>query len=229
MINITSSVRTALAIFVALILTACASSGDSPPAKTHDGLMLVPDSQFDEVYRKPGADLSVYTELGLEPCKVAFKKNWLRDQNSSRLDLSSRVTQKDVDRIKDSLGALCDEEFRAALLEDPAYSIVDAHADGEQVLVLRPAIINLDINAPDIQSANRARSYTTSAGEMTLSLELFDATTGETLARAVDKKRGIDDSRMQWSSSVSNSAEAKRMLKRWTKILREGLDEARGQ
>jgi hypothetical protein len=210
-------------------LLACSTTQTSAPPVASDGLTLVPNTEFQEVYRDPNAELGDYTEIGLAPCKVAFKKNWMRDQNSSRIDLSNRVTQKDVDRIKDSLSSACDEKFRAALLEDPAYTIVDAFAEGEHVLVLHPSIINLNINAPDVRSAGINRSYTTSSGEMTLKLELEDATTGATIARAIDKRRGMDNNRIQWSNSVSNAAEANRVLSRWAKILREGLDEARGQ
>ncbi len=210
-------------------LFACSATQTNAPPAASDGLALVPNTKFQEVYRAPNAELSGYTEIGLAPCKVAFKKNWLRDQNSSRMDLSNRVTQKDVDRIKDSLSSACDEKFRAALLEDPAYTVVDAFEEGEHVLVLHPSIVNLDINAPDTRSAGINRTYTTSSGEMTLKLELEDATTGATIARAIDKRRGMDTNRLQWSSSVSNSAEANRTLSRWAKILREGLDEARGQ
>lgn len=210
-------------------LFACSATQTNAPPVTSDGLALVPDTKFQEVYRDPNAILSDYNEIGLAPCKVAFKKNWLRDQNSSRMDLSSRVTQKDIDRIKDTLSSACDEKFRAALLEDPAYTVVDTFADGEHVLVLHPAIINLNINAPDVRSASMSRSYTTSSGEMTLKLELEDATTGATIARAIDRRRGMDTNHLQWSSSVSNSAEANRTLTRWAKILREGLDEAREQ
>ena len=221
--------RTLIAAICATTLAACSTSGAKVPEELRDGLTLVPDTRFQEVYRSPDADLSSYTEVGLAPCKVAFKKNWLRDQNSTRIDLSNRVTQQDVDRIKDSLSEACGEQFRAALLEDPTYKVVDTFSDGEQVLIVRPAIVNLDISAPDTRSATRSRNYTTSSGEMTLSLELEDATTGAILARAVDRRRGMDGNHLQWSSSVTNSADANRVLKRWAKILREGLDEARGK
>jgi hypothetical protein len=221
--------RTVLAATFITALAACSTSGAKVPEELRDGLTLVPDTKFQEVYRSADADLSSYTEIGLAPCKVAFKKNWLKDQNSNRLDLSNRVTQKDVDRIKDSLSESCDEQFRAALLEDPAYKLVDTFADGEHALIVRPSIVNLDINAPDTRSTGMSRSYTTSSGEMTLSLELEDATTGATIARAVDRKRGMDDSRLQWTNSVTNSADANRTLKRWANILREGLDEASGK
>lgn len=208
-------------------LLACSTTETSAPSVASDGLALVSNTKFQEVYRDPNAELSSYTEIGLAPCKVAFKKNWMRDQNSSRMNLSDRVTQKDVDKIKDTLSSACDEKFRAALLEDPAYTIVDTFSDGEHVLVLHPSIINLNINAPDVRSATMSRTYTTSSGEMTLKLELEDATTGATIARAIDRRRGMDTNHLQWSSSVSNSAEANRTLTRWAKILREGLDEAR--
>lgn len=216
--------RSALLLsFFVVFLNGCSSV----PEQTHDGLTLVPTSKFDQVYRKQEAELSSYQAFGLESCEVAFKKNWQRKQNQSRLDLSSRVTQKDIDRIKGDLSLACDEKFRAALLESPAYSLVDKFSDGEAVLILRPAIINLDINSPDVRTVGTGRSYTTSAGEMTLSLEAVDATTGEVLVRVVDRKRGADAGIMEWSSSISNKAEADRTLSRWAKVLREGLDEAR--
>jgi hypothetical protein len=211
-----------------VMVSACAGTQSSGPVVSHDGLTLLPDTKFGEVYGKTGVDLSEYTEFGVAPCNVSFRKNWLRDQNSSRLDLSHRVTQQDVDKIKDNLGDSCTQKFTEALQKDPAYNLVDAFDDGEHVLVLRPSIINLDISAPDVMSASRSRSYTTSAGEMTLSLEVVDATTDEVLYRIVDRKRGMDTGRIQWTTSASNSADANRALNRWAGQLRDGLDTVRG-
>lgn len=207
---------------LACLLSAC--TGTSAPSESYDGLVLVPDTRFNMVYRRPGADLASYGAFGLERCSVAFKKNWLRDQNSSRMNLSSRVTQKDVDRIKDALSAACEKTFRQALEQAPPYQLVDSFDGGEAVMVLRPSIINLNINAPDVFTPGMTRTYTTDAGEMTLVLEGLDGTTGEILFRVVDRQRSLDSSRLQWSSSVSNQAEANRILKRWAGQLREGLD-----
>ena len=190
--------------------------------------MLVPDTRFGAVYKRPGVDLAVYDSYGLAPCEVAFRKNWQRDQNSSRLNLSSRVTQKDVDRIKDKLGEACEQYFREALEQAPPYPLVERFSDGEQVLVLRPAIINLDIAAPETRSAGMQRTYTTEAGEMTLLLELFDGTTGEILVRVIDQQRSRETSYLQWSSSVTNEADARRILSRWAGQFRKGLDAVTG-
>jgi len=210
------------------VILATAACTTAPPQETHDGLVLQPGSNFSEVYRKPGADLSGFEAYGLQPCDVAFKKNWQRDQNSNRMDLSSRVTQKDVDKIKKSLSTQCDTHFRAALEEEPAYPLAEKFDEGEAVLILHPAIINLDISAPDVSSAGRSSSYTTSSGEMTLYLEVLDGTTGEVLARAVDRKRQMDTGRMQWTNSVTNKSDADRTLRRWADQLRKGLDEVSG-
>ncbi|TXS92805.1 DUF3313 domain-containing protein [Parahaliea maris] len=219
----------ALATTVAsgLLLTACASMAPAPPAETPDGLQLVPDTVFAEVYRKPGVDLTAYSTYGVTPCEVEFRKNWMRDQNSNRVSLSNRVTQKDVDRIKDALGAHCEAMFREALAQEPAYNVVEEFTPGEMVLVLRPAIVNLDINAPDVRSAGMSRTYTTSAGEMTLMLEAVDANTGDVLVRVLDRQRDFDDSYMSWSNSVTNKVEADRILRRWAGELRDGLDKVR--
>jgi len=206
-----------------LLLAGCAGSGPAP--QTYDGLELVPDTRFGEVYMRPGVDLSSYDSYGIEACEVAFRKNWQRDQNSSRLDLGNRVTQQDVDRIKDALGAACDKYFRGALEQAPPYRLVESFGNGEPVLVLRPAIINLDIAAPDVKSAGMQRVYTTEAGQMTLLLEALDGTTGEILLRIIDRQRGRDYGRLQWTNSVTNQADARRILTRWAGQLRKGLDE----
>ncbi|WP_167854733.1 DUF3313 family protein [Mangrovimicrobium sediminis] len=219
--------RTTLLALLLGAITACTTT--EPPAQTHDGLVLQPDTRFQFVYLLPDAELDAYTTFGLADCSVAFRKNWLRDQNSSRLDLGSRVTQKDVDRIKDALGAMCTEQMREALQAPPPYTLVDEFEEGEAVLIIRPAIINLDINAPDTMSAGRSRSYTTSAGEMTLVIELLDGTTGQVLARVADRRRGSDFGTMQWTNSVTNRADANRALKRWAGMMREGLDKVVGR
>lgn len=220
-------IRFSVLLLSTVLLAACASTKTQPVSQ--DGLVLQDDTKFQEVYLLPEADFSVYESIGVGACSVSFRKNWLRDQNNSRLDLSSRVTQKDVDSIKDALGDACSNHFSEALLAAPAYDIVDQFDNGEAVLIVRPAIINLDINAPDTMSPGVSRSYTTTAGEMTLALELVDGTTGQVLARARDRRRSTDYGTLQWTSGVTNKAEADRTLKRWAGLLRAGLDEATGR
>jgi hypothetical protein len=107
------------------------------------------------------------------------------------------------------------------------YVIVDGAA--EDVLVLRPAIINLDITAPDTMSPGMTRTFTASAGEMTLYMEFFDSTTSAILGRVVDAEASRDLGGVQISNRVTNIAEADRILRKWADIPRQKLDEVHGK
>ena len=159
------------------------------PEVTEDGLHRVPDSKMAIVYAEPGADLAQYERIQLMDAYVAFKKNWARDQRSRSAD-RLRVTSTDVEKIKNNLAKEFQEVFRKTL-EDGGYAVVDESA--EDVLLVRPAIINLDVNAPDTMRAGSSRTYTSTAGEMTLYIEIYDSVTGDLIAKALDRR--VDTSR----------------------------------
>ena len=85
-------------------MTACASSQkEELPAVDEDGLQLVKSTKHSAVYRDPKADFSEFNRVTIADVEVAFKKNWLRDQNEDRVSLDRRITQEDADKIKASL------------------------------------------------------------------------------------------------------------------------------
>jgi hypothetical protein len=188
---------------------------------TADGLERVHDSEWAVVYAEPDADLSVYDKVQLLEPYVAFKKDWRRDYNRSS---AQRVTSNDMERIKDRMKKEFDEVFREVLSADDGYPIVDAA--GEDVLLLRPAIVDLDPVAPDLPTASRSYSYARSAGSMSIYLEIYDSVTGDLIAKGLDAKADRNNAYMQWQSSVSNKAAAKRILKSWAQDLRDALDQA---
>jgi hypothetical protein len=212
---------------LASALAGCASSDKASnlPTETADGLRLQQSSNAGALYLRPGVDFSIYEDVGLVPCQVSFRENWMRDQNRDRLALDNRVTQRDMDRILDELSKECDAYFRAALLEDPPYNLVDTFHEGQRVLLIAPAIVNLDVTAPDLRTTGRTRTYTTSTGEMTLLLNIIDGTTRQSLAQVADRQQDPDfGASMQWSNSVTNRSDAERILKSWSSRLRTGLD-----
>jgi hypothetical protein len=96
--------------------------------------------------------------------------------------------------------------------------------------VLRPAIIDLDVTAPDTMSAGRSYTLSQSAGSMTLYIELYDSVTSQLLGKAIDQRSdpGMAGT-IQWRNRVTNKAEADRILRRWAKALRERLDDVHGK
>ena len=211
-----------------LITAACLLSGtaiakqDELPAVSHDGLELR-KGKAAVVYVRPGVDFSGYQRFAILECPVAFSKDWERERKSG----AARVSQKDMDEMKADLSAEFLKIFTDELQNKGGYQIVTAGA--EDVLILRPAIIDLEVSVPDSMSAGRSYTLSESAGGMTLYLEIFDSVTGQILARAIDRQEDRGTGRIQWQNSVTNKAEADRMLRRWASALRERLDEVNGK
>lgn len=211
---------------MALVLATATSSPawakKKMPAVNDEGMELVKDSELATVYADPGADLGIYKRIWLEDVTVAFKKNWQRDQNRGR---PLKVKTKDMERIMEDIATLFREIFTKELL-DGGYELVEEA--GADVLIVKPAIVDLDVTAPDIRSsAGREYSYSESAGEMTLNLELFDSVTGDKIVKATDRKRDYRRGYLEWRTSVSNRSDARRLMQPWAKALRSALDEAR--
>ncbi len=192
------------------------------PATTVEGLQLIKDSNLALVYAEPGADLGQYNRIYLDDAYISFRKNWKRDQSRHS---PHKILAEDMARMKAELALLFREVF-SRTLEEGGYELVTERA--EDVLLIKPAIINLDVFAPDTMDANRGNSFTETAGEMTLYLELYDSVTDDLIAKALDRKKDRETGYFQWQTRITNRAAANRILQVWANVLKEGLDEARG-
>ena len=92
---------------------------------------------------------------------------------------------------------------------------------------MKAAILDLDINAPDIRSTNAQATFTTSAGSMSLYMQLFDSETDDLLAKAMDHTYDRTSMVQQLQTGPANRQAARKMMEPWAKALREGLDHAR--
>ncbi len=202
------------------MLAGCATQGVQPTS--WDGLERRDVKGVDAVYVRPNFKFPHYSKVIIDPVDVSFSKNW--DQNSTA-DLSRRLDAADIQNIKGALAKMLRERFTRELAAG-GYQVTEVPA--EDTIRVTPSIINLYINAPDKMSASVSRSYTTSAGEMTLDMEVHDSVTGQLLARVVDRQRALDTGRMQWTNSVTNTADAQRAIDAWAQQLREGLDRVNG-
>ncbi len=205
-----------------LFLVPFAATAAEAPEGNLEGLELVQESRTGHLYSNPDADWSAYKRINLEAASIAFRKHWQRDQNRY---YPHKVRDRDVQKIKDDLAGLFDEVFVEELTGNGGYEIVKE--TGRDVMVIKPAITELDIAAPDIIHNTRTSSFTREAGEMTLNIEIFDSVTGDLLQQAKDKKRVPYRHWFQRTTSVTNRADARRLLNGWAKDLRERLDEAR--
>ncbi len=208
---------------IAACLFASAASAQDWPKTSHDGLELQADTGGAVVYWRDGATLKGYSKIYLVEAAVAFQKNWQRDQNAKTVSASNRISSSDMEAIKRSLS----DEFRAVFVDElqnkGGFEIVEEI--GEDVLLIRPAIINLYINAPDVRNTGRDINMVTSAGEMTLYLEFYDAYTGSIIGRVLDRQVDQAADFAMGSNRVTNRRVAEGILRGWAQELREHMSE----
>ena len=214
--------KRALGSMMVVLLAACATSQQQsgyPPVST-DGLQLMPHTTLAAVYVKPGADLSQFDKLALLDPYVAFAKNWQRNYNEEAT-FEDQVTDKDMQQIRDNVAKEFAREMTKVLSTEDGHQLVTTGGTG--VLILRPAIINLEVTAPDLMTPGMSQTFVASAGSMTLYLELYDGKTGDIIARIIDPEAADNGGMAEISDRVTNTADFDRIVKRWAQILNTHL------
>lgn len=213
-----------LAALSAVVPPSIAAKKDLPQ-RTEDGLELKTQTKRRVVYVKPGATLTQYTRFALADCHIEFSEQWLDDYNRTTREPSRRITESDLAEVKTDLAA----QFRKIFVEEltrGGYAV--SEITGSDVLILRPALINIAVNAPDIRTPGRTHTYASSAGQMTLYLELWDSASNMILGRVMDAKAD-DDFYGQRMTSVDNRAAADMLIRMWAVELRKKLDASQGK
>jgi hypothetical protein len=220
------AVLAGLSLSIAVAWWAPGTAAEAPPKVDKDGLELVKQTSTRLVYKRPGVNFSQYKRVAIVDCAVEFSKDWLRDYNSSQRDPARRIGQKDLDRAKASLAADFKRIFTDELVNKGSYQLSQNAAP--DVIVLRPALINIQVSAPDLMAPGRSVTFAEQSGQMTLYLELWDSATNTLLARGMDAKASNDFYR-QRSTSVSNKAAAEQIMRSWAEELRRRLDAVTGK
>jgi hypothetical protein len=189
-------------------------------AISYDGLQKININGIDMAYALPGATPSGYSKVMIGPIDVRFHKDWKPTVAGTRRNLSSSEQQK----IRGDVAKIVYDAF-VEELKKGGYSVVAE--PGPDVLLVRAAIVNLYITAPDVMTPGRTKVYTVSAGEMTLVAELADSETGEIIARVLDRYQARTTGSFQLSSRVSSASEAQNAASSWAKTLRGELDKSK--
>lgn len=223
--------KTALLVSGALLSLAALSpsvtDAQSPRASleesmSFDGLQKIKVKGIDTAYARPGASLAGYGKLIIDPVEVAFRKDWDPSRTGSRMKLDA----KEREDIRSGVATIVQEEFAKEIGKGGTYQVVTEA--GPDVLRLRASIVDLYVNAPDTMSPGRTRTYTVSAGEMTLVAELVDSESGQVIARVLDRREAQGTGMMTLTNSVVNRQEAGIIASSWARILRKRLDAAHG-
>ncbi len=225
MMNIEKKTHSAIPWLATLLLIVAplglqADEHEDEAERTWDGLVMLADTDVHAAFIDPAADFSAFQRVALLEPHVAFRSNWQRDQN--RTSRARNVRASDVERIKRDVAGVFMDVFTEQL-EAAGYDVVN-FAD-EDVLISRPAIIDLDVTAPDVRMDTRSRAYSATTGSATLFIEMFDSLTGDLIGRAIDRRTAGRSGFMTRSNRVSNRADARREFRVWADQLIEFLDQ----
>jgi hypothetical protein len=193
---------------------ACVQSAlpqDADKAADNDGLQRI-EGPYQDFFWRPGATLSQYKRVVILDPYIEFADGWLKAQNRGKRSFN-KVDEKKAEAIKAALA----EDVRTIFgetLREAGYETVNVAAP--DVVVLRPAILNLDIGL-DVYVENRFADNA-SVTNMTLYLEFFDATSSTLIGRVAEFR----------SEPGSTRPIVQRVLTRWAErlpdLLREGIE-----
>ena len=107
--------------------------------------------------------------------------------------------------------------------EDGDYALSDA--EGEGVMRITPAIVDLDIIAPDRMRQNMGYALADSKGRMTLELQISDSVSDDLLAQITDSREDSRVGYFEWTTTIQNRLAARNILQLWARRLDKWLEE----
>ncbi len=213
-----------LAVFLVACTTAPPTIQTGPDAEiSFDGLHKVDNSKADEAWARPDLDLSGYTKLW--PLGFGVEYRQVKDRRNTAMGRSQGGPYFVDDDARARFENLVLVIFAEELKKIERYELVEG--PGPDVLIVEGGLLDVISFVPPEPIGGRSNIYLSSVGEATLVLELRDSESRTILARSIDRRAaetpGTGVSTIQ-SSSVSNAADVKRLIRRWATRLREGLE-----
>lgn len=212
--------------FIAALSYGCVSStpviDTGPDAEiTFDGLHAIKGGRADHAWARPGLDLSQYSKIKLQGAGIEYRPGGESGRTSVARSRGGpfEVTEKQKERVQ----AVVEEAFLKELGKSKRFTIVNEA--GPDVLLIHAGLLDVVSYVPP-EPIGRTDIYLSAVGEATLVLEIRDSLTNAILVRVIDRNAAESiGGTFQESNRVSNTAEVRRLVKRWASLLRQRLDE----
>jgi len=212
-----------MGIFRTLVvgLTIMMATGAIAGADELAGLVSVKNSRLSEVLVKPGLDLSAYSSVKTQAAEFEYRD--VAEQRNPQASRTGRVAYPMSESTRKEFEALVTEVFDKELPTSKHFPEVSEAGPG--VLLLRGGFFDIVSFVPPDRAAREA-VFLSQIGSAILYLEVRDSVSGELLVRGIDR-RAVEPNRatLKVNSRPVNKQETKRVIKRWAKILVNGLDE----
>lgn len=193
---------------------------------TFDGLVKVDNTIMDSVWARTDIDLTSFRKVLFVPVGVSYRDVEPSDPTTAlRRTPRTRVPELREFQLDEETKAYFEAEIGKAFSEEVSVSRVYQVVEkpGPEVLQIGVALLDVVSRVPP-QAATRPGVYIESVGEATLVLEIRGSMSNTVYLRAVDRRAAQQQSEMIESNRVSNSAEIRRLGRRWGTIVREGLE-----
>ncbi len=204
-----------LSLTASCLLAAGCTASRVPDEMTDDGLIRVQSRSVAGVYRLPGASFVHYRRILLEPPTVSFAADWEKNHDE--------VTPAEILRIRTESAKLFREEFTRELIDRGPYELTDELAP--DVLIVNPAIQDLDIPAPETSVAPGDRAYTAGPVKMKVTGELREAATGKLVGRLTvfEGNERYPFNEMRLANRTTNAHDQRIAYAKWSRLLNEAL------
>jgi hypothetical protein len=209
---------------VAILTMVCAAGCTTQPRdlslgqeESFDGLRQVKNTVAHRVWVREGLDLSGYDALMLQGAGIKYR---MVNSAGTVRARSSQTEFPITPRAKERLVEIARESFTAELKRSERFRFTDSA--GSSTLLVEAALIDVVSFVPP-EPSGRGDTFLSRIGEATLVVQISDSQTGAALARIVDR-RAAQPTVAQRSSTPLNQSEVRRLMQRWARQLREGLD-----
>ena len=209
----------------AVSLAACASGPPEIPQgpgveTTFDGLVEVRNSRADRAWVRQDIDLSSYSKVMLVNAGIEYRPAKATGTSYTRRSQTEFPVSEEA---RTRFRALVDETVAEEMAKSERFEVVTE--PGEDVLLIRGALLDVVSFVPP-DTVGRSDVYLDAVGEVTLVLEIRDSLSNAVLARAVDRRSAERvGGNLQKSNRVTNTAEVRRLIRYWARLLRTRLDE----
>jgi hypothetical protein len=208
-------------LLVCSMLVGCASTSKETPSgflQNYPQFQPGPSDGVDQIYTKPGTDLSKYRRVMLDEAQFYLKKS----------AAEQGIQASELKELSDT--------FHRAIFEALGNAFPLVSEPGDDVLRIRLAVTNIETSNPAVSGITTvlpvglaisvAKKATTGSytgvGGASMEVEFLDSMTNERLAAAIDTFNG---SKMSGFSKLGATKEA---FEFWAKRLRVTLDKAHG-
>lgn len=213
-----------LVILLIIFLSACSKApvietGENAQILEGSNLHKVDNTSMAAAFVDPEVSFSSYTKIMLVP--VSMENTEIIQPQSTRGSRPWVLEDRDKELINNSYQQMMSKY----LVDEGGYELVTD--PGEGVIVIQAALVALAPSAPKDDGRSRgttsvrSKTFTDSAGTITMAMVLLDGVSGKQLVKWVDARSGWGT--MRNNNSVSNLSDVNLIFSSWASQVRRGL------